>query len=98
MIPVILCHFSKNDRSVDFNEGYGFCWLSWVMTMTKSSLFRPMIPSIHKVSIRIYCDFLMIYGKFTFLAITLDLIKIFEFCLNIWGLLRLHLCKGYLYL
>ena len=51
--------------------------------MTKSSLFRPMIPSPHKVSIRIYCDFLMIYGKFTFLAITLDLIKIFEFCLNI---------------
>ena len=54
--------------------------------MTKSSLFRPMIPSTHKVSIRIYHDFLMIYGKFTFLAITLDLIKIFEFCLNIWGL------------
>ena len=22
--PVILCHFSKNDRSVNFNEGYGF--------------------------------------------------------------------------
>ena len=45
-----------------------------------------MIASTHKVSIRIYHDFLMIYGKFTFLAITLDLIKIFEFCLNIWGL------------
>ena len=39
--------------------------------------------STYKVSIRIYCDFLNIYGKFTFLAITLDLIKIFEFCLNI---------------
>ena len=45
-----------------------------------------MIPSTHKVSIRIYHDFLRIYGKFTFVAITLDLIKIFEFCLNIWGL------------
>ena len=51
--------------------------------MTKSTLFRLMLQSTHKVSIRIYCDFLMIYGKFTFLAITLNLIKIFEFCLNI---------------
>ena len=68
------------------------------MTITKSSLFRPMIPSTHKVSIRIYHEFLMIYGKFTFLAITLDLIKIFEFCLKHLRFVRLHLCKGYLYL
>ena len=37
----------KNDESVDFNEGYGFWWFSWVMPMSESSLSRPMILSTH---------------------------------------------------
>ena len=51
--------------------------------MSKSSLSRPMILSIYKVSIMIYHDLLRFYEKFTFLAITLVLIKISSFCLKI---------------
>ena len=55
--------FFQNVKSVNFNEGYGFWLLSWVMAMSKSSLSRPMILSIHKVSIMIYHDLLRFYEK-----------------------------------
>ena len=53
----------KNDESVDFNEGYGFWWFSWVMPMNESSLSRPMILSTHVKWVSIYFDLFKIYTK-----------------------------------
>ena len=78
--------FFQNVKSVDFNKGYGFRLLIWVMGMSKSSLSRPMLLSIYKVSIMIYHDLLRFYEKIYIFAITLVLIKISSFCLKIWGL------------
>ena len=55
--------FFQNVKSVDFNEGYGFRLLICVMGMSKSSLSRPMLLSIYKVSIMIYHDLLRFYEK-----------------------------------
>ena len=76
----------KNDESVDFNEGYGFWWFSWVMPMNESSLSRPMILSTHVKWVSIYFDLFKIYTKIIFFFITLVLIKISSFCLKIWAL------------
>ena len=76
----------KNDESVNFNEGYGFWWFSWVMSMNESSLSRPMILSTHVKWVSIYFDLFKIYTKINFFFITLVLIKISSFCLKIWAL------------
>ena len=76
----------KNDESVDFNEGYGFWWFSWVMPMNESSLSRPMILSTHVKWVLIYFDLFKIYTKIKNFFITLVLIKISSFCLKIWAL------------
>ena len=56
----------KNDESVNFNEGYGFWWFSWVMPMNESSLSRPMILSTHIKWVSIYFDLFKIYTKINF--------------------------------
>ena len=46
--------FFNNDESVDFNKGYGFWWLSWVIAMSKSGLSRLMILSTDIKWVSIY--------------------------------------------
>ena len=75
----------KNDESVSFNEGFGFSWFSWVMSMNESSLSRPMILSTHVKWVSIYFDLFKIYTKINIFFITLVLIKISSFCLKIWA-------------
>ena len=58
----------KNDESVDFNEGYGFWWFSWVMPMNERSLSRPMILSTHIKWVSIYFDLFKIYTKIKFFS------------------------------
>ena len=76
----------KNDESVSFNEGFGFSWFSWVMSMNESSLSKPMILSTHVKWVSIYFDLFKFYVKIIFFFITLVLIKISSFCLKIWVL------------
>ena len=59
---------AKNDESVDFNEGYGFWWFSWVMAMSESSLSRPMILSTHVKWVSIYFDLFKFYVKIIFFS------------------------------
>ena len=66
VLECISNHFKsifKNDESVDFNQEYGFWWLSWVMAMSKSSLPRPMTLSTHVKWVLIYWDLCKVYTK-----------------------------------
>ena len=98
VLECISGHFKsifKNDKSVDFNNGYNFWWLSWDVTMSKSSLFRPMILSAH---IKWVFWFILIYKsfmpKFFFhnSGSNQDIFILFEDLSSVW----LDLFEGYL--